>query len=244
MFGLSRKLSMGKLNTVIQRRYMRILNPQIGKSGFPMPSKVPPTSLLSMATNEDIVDEIYSSDNDNKPKDYSNIVNQAPKDDFLSTLILTLKNNTFQKLYLDENKQLTDQNGVFHQLKTVTGRLVKLNAGLRLQLVYAYKTNDITKNIPIEEVEDVIRKLLDNACKKAKLTSNESTYTLNFYKSVSNGKLTVTTNEKIEEVSLNHDRKKNVPVDSDAPFLRALKVTQGNALVHICICILFTHINT
>jgi hypothetical protein len=101
-----------------------------------------------------------------------------------------------------------------------------LNAGLRLQLVYAYKTNDITKNIPIEEVSDIIKKLVDNAFKKVKLTSNESTYVLTFFKSVSNGKLTVTVNEKVEEVSMNHDRKKNVPVDTDAAFLRALKVTQ------------------
>lgn len=64
-----------------------------------------------------------------------------------------LKKNDFQKLFLSENKQINNVGCAVEHLKSVSGRLIEIKAGLRVQLTYTYKTNDQTKNIPLDEIK-------------------------------------------------------------------------------------------
>ena len=110
-------------------------------------------------------------------------------------------------------------------MKSVTGRLIEIKSGLRFQLVYKFMTNDITKNLPIEEVEECITNLLAVGFKRALLSSTKGTHELVLKRGAGTLKIVATqpaqSNEVIDEVpNFQHDRKKNVPVDCNAPFLR------------------------
>ena len=207
------------LQSFLQQRSIRILNPHI-----PPRVKGPSTALqLNDEDDHDGVNELYGDA----------IAGPSPRDVFMETLMASLKTKNMQKLYLSENKQLLHDGSKIQNLKSVTGRLIEIKVGLRLQLVYRYTTNDKTKNLPLEEVDEAIRDLLASGFKKAAVTTSIETHELTLKRSA--GKLRVITNANPEEAPqgeqfFSHDRKKNVPVDSNAPFLKVF-VTFFNSIV-------------
>ena len=209
------------LQSFLQQRSIRILNPNI-------PPRVRrPSTILQLNGVDDL-------DNDGVNELYGDaIAGPSPRDVFIETLMASLKTKNMQKLYLSENKQLLHDGSKIQNLKSVTGRLIEIKVGLRLQLVYRYTTNDKTKNLPLEEVDEAIRDLLASGFKKAAVTTSKETHELSLKRSA--GKLRVITNANPEEApegeqNFSHDRKKNVPVDSNAPFLKVF-VSSPNSIV-------------
>jgi hypothetical protein len=196
--------------SLLQKRNVRIMNPlHIPKT----PVTVASTPALS-ATVQDEDNNIAEA-----------FVAKNPKTVFLDVLVESLDKKDIQKLILSENRQINHDGSKIQNLKSVTARLIEIKAGLRLQLVFRYITKDITKNLPLEEVENTVRDLLTSGFKKATLTSVKGTHELQLKRG--NGSLKITAAPPPdpeaaaeEKPNLQHDRKKNVPVDPNAPFLR------------------------
>ena len=214
MYGpLHARLGSKGLNLLLQQRTLRILNPHI-------PPRVKrPSTVLKLSEDND-------QDDDGVDDLYNDVAaGPSPRDVFIEALMASLKTKDIQKLYLSENKQLLHDGSKIQFLKSVTGRLIEIKVGLRLQLVYRYTTNDKTKNLSLNEVDEVVRDLLASGFKKAAVTTNKETHELSLKRSA--GKLRVIPNANPEEASdgepnFSHDRKKNVPVDANAAFLKVL----------------------
>jgi hypothetical protein len=195
--------------SLLQKRNVRIMNPlNIPKT----PVTAASTPALSATVQDD--DDVAEA-----------FVAKNPKTVFLDVLLESLDKKDIQKLILSENRQINHDGSKIQNLKSVTARLIEIKAGLRLQLVYRYITKDITKNLPLEDVENTVRDLLTSGFKKATLNSVKGTHELQLKRG--NGSLKITAapppdpEAAAEEVpNLQHDRKKNVPVDPNAPFLR------------------------
>lgn len=197
-----------------QQRNIRIFNPNI-----PRKEKVQ-SSVIAAANPTD------DNDDDNENEDDS-AAGSNPKEAFMEALMTSLKKKDIQKLFLSENKQISHDGSKIQFLKSVTGRLIEIKAGLRLQLVYRYQTNDKTKNLALDEVDEAVRDLLASGFKKAAVTTGKETQELSLKRG--SGKLRITagspssSEEGSAENSFQHDRKKNVPIDAHAAFLKVRK---------------------
>ena len=210
------KIGVKGLNLLHQQRNVRILNsnPLYKESQ----SSTGRTKVLRTPLKSSAADDLEVSDSEAIQK-------KNPKDVFISELMESLQRKDIQKLYLSENKQIIQEGSKVQNLKSVTGRLIEIKSGLRFQLVYKFLTNDITKNLPLEEVEECITNLLAVGFKRALLSSTKGTHELVLKRGAGTLKIVAAqpaqSDEIIDEVpNFQHDRKKNVPVDCNAPFLR------------------------
>ena len=211
---LSSRLGGKGLNLLLQQRSIRILNPhlvKVAKSTLPLQKS---TALPSSASDDNDNDDEPNSSGSDKPNS---------KEAFMTALMTSLRSKDMQKLVLSENKQIAHDGSSIQHLKSVTGRLIEIKAGLRLQLVYRYITNDKTKNLPLDEVDECVRDLLASGFKKATVSTAKETQELSLKRG--SGKLRIIASafqeeESVAPVNLQHDRKKNVPVDAHAPFLK------------------------
>ena len=224
------------LNLFQQQRNVRILNSNplykdaqssnaVGRSKVyraPLPSPLPSTTS----------DELEVSDSDSMQK-------KNPKIVFINELMESLQRKDVQKLFLSENKQINQEGSKVQNLKSITGRLIEIKSGLRFQLVYRYTTNDITKNLPIAEVEECITNLLAVGFKRASLSSAKGTHDLSLKRGAGTLKIIAATPPESDEIvdetpNFQHDRRKNVPLDCNAPFLRVsvLELSDLDSYMH------------
>lgn len=192
------------LNLLCQQRNVRIMN---SFKRAPV-SSTPPKSSTSLSALEDANGETITN----------------PKMAFVNAILASFKRKDAQKLFICENKHIAHDGSTAKGIKSVTGRLVEIKAGLRLQLVYRCLTTDITKNLELHEVENAINDILAEGFKRATFSSSIETHELSLRRGSGNLKVTAAENleEAEEEVNLQHDRKKNVPIDSQAQFLKVI----------------------
>ena len=201
-----------------QQRNVRIMNSNpLFKESL---SSIGRTKVLGIPVQSVTSNELDTSDIDTEALQKKN-----PKIFFFSELMDSLQRKDTQRLFLSENKQINQEGSKVQNLKSVTGRLIEIKSGLRFQLVYRFTTNDITKNLPVEEVEQCISNLLAVGFKRASLSSAKGTHDLSLKRGAGTLKIVAAqpaqSDETIDEIpNFQHDRRKNVPVDCNAPFLR------------------------
>ena len=125
-------------------------------------------------------------------------------------------------------------------LKSVRGKLVEVKAGLHIQLTYRYSTNDKTSNVDAASdaggLEGLMVEMVEHyGFRSAVLQTLTEDHELSLkrgggkYRSVSAATAAAAGGPKdARAVDLAHDRTKDVPIDTGADFLRALKVTSAS----------------
>ena len=210
------KFGVKGLNLLRQQRNVRIQNsnPLYKESQ----SSIGRTRIVSKPLQSATSDDLEASDTEALQK-------KNPKIFFVRELMESLQRKETLKLFLSENNQINQAGSKVQNLKSITGRLIEIKSGLRFQLVYRFTTSDITKNLPIEEVEECITNLLVVGFKRATLSTPKATHDLILKRGAGTLKIMAAkppqSDEVVDEIpNFQHDRKKNVPVDCTAPFLR------------------------
>ncbi len=136
---------------------------------------------------------------------------------FIKKLEESLDNGTFVKLTLSNYK------GEEAYLQKIVVRLVQTKKGLRLFFLYHYSTRNIAKNYDFQEGARLIRESLGKVFFNAHLFTTQNDFHLDIRKEkarLSIGKATF----KVQ-LSLAHNREKKILLDPQAPYLRALGIT-------------------
>ncbi|WP_326518517.1 class I SAM-dependent methyltransferase [Acinetobacter sp. CAAS 2-6] len=143
---------------------------------------------------------------------------------FLQALQQAIETQNFDRLVLSQYK------AELEQLEKMTWRLIELQGQTVLSCVYRYKTQDVTKNYPLEEALSQIEQLLQ-CCKQANLFSLDQEWQLK-----KNKKKAMLTQSKIKTVKAasntpvqGHDRIKQRYVEQDRLFLQRLGITDEKA---------------
>lgn len=142
-------------------------------------------------------------------------------EDFRKMFSQSLSSNTFVKATLSQNK------GDDKTLTNVYMRLVSLKAGVSLQVKLRHKTNDVTKNFPVAEADNVVRDLLTGGFRQAYLFTSDGDWQLKLGKKAwlqRVGKGPTFEKAAVEK----HDRVKSLPVKKDALYLQLLGITNGD----------------
>lgn len=144
---------------------------------------------------------------------------------FLDTLQQALETQCFERMIFSQYK------GEMEQLEKIIVRTIQLQGEWVLHVLYRHKTQDITKNYPLADVEPVVVDLL-NHCKQANLFTSEQE--LQLKKNKKKDMLTISKQKlpakKVEDLT-GHDRVKQRYVDQDANFLQHLGVTDSQAQI-------------
>ncbi|MDU2408796.1 MAG: SAM-dependent methyltransferase [Acinetobacter junii] len=135
----------------------------------------------------------------------------------------SIENNSFDRLILSQYKgEMTD-------LEKMTFRIIELQNQSMLSCLYHYKTQDITKNYPIEEGLEKIAELLAQS-KQANL------FTMHQDIQMKKNKKKAMLNAQKKQISVNqaqqhHDREKHRFVQQQSPFLKHLGITDEKAQI-------------
>lgn len=148
---------------------------------------------------------------------------------FLEAFQQAFETDHFDRLILSQYK------GELEQLEKMTFRVISLNEQKVLSCVYRYKTQDVTKNYPLNEALTQVTELL-TCCKQANLFTDQEELQLK-----KNKKKAMLTRSKAKPVSTKakaeqgHDRIKQRYVDQDSVFLQHLGITdqQGQIIPSI-----------
>lgn len=138
---------------------------------------------------------------------------------FLEAFQQAFETDHFDRLILSQYK------GELEQLEKMTFRVISLNEQKVLSCVYRYKTQDVTKNYPLNEALTQVTELL-TCCKQANLFTDQEELQLK-----KNKKKTMLTRSKAipastkAKVEQGHDRIKQRYVDQDSVFLQHLGIT-------------------
>ena len=138
---------------------------------------------------------------------------------FLEAFQQAFETDHFDRLILSQYK------GELEQLEKMTFRVISLNEQKVLSCVYRYKTQDVTKNYPLNEALTQVTELL-TCCKQANLFTDQEGLQLK-----KNKKKAMLTRSKAKPVSpkakaeQGHDRIKQRYVDQDSVFLQHLGIT-------------------
>ena len=138
---------------------------------------------------------------------------------FLGAFQQAFETDHFDRLILSQYK------GELEQLEKMTFRVISLNEQKVLSCVYRYKTQDVTKNYPLNEALTQVTELL-TCCKQANLFTDQEELQLK-----KNKKKAMLTRSKAKPVSTKakaeqgHDRIKQRYVDQDSVFLQHLGIT-------------------
>ncbi len=141
---------------------------------------------------------------------------------FHALLADAIAHGTLAKLTLGKPRPAADPT-----LRNVFARLVTLKAGPHLTLVYRHATRDITKNIPAAEAPAALATLLADTFLDAHLFTPLSTAQLEQNPDPAKpARLRVKTADSAPPVPApTHDRAKTRLLPTDAPWLRALGIT-------------------
>lgn len=138
---------------------------------------------------------------------------------FLEAFQQAFETDHFDRLILSQYK------GELEQLEKMTFRVISLNEQKVLSCVYRYKTQDVTKNYPLNEALTQVTELLV-CCKQANLFTDQEELQLK-----KNKKKAMLTRSKAKPASTKskaeqgHDRVKQRYVDQDSVFLQHLGIT-------------------
>ncbi|MFH7349886.1 SAM-dependent methyltransferase [Acinetobacter variabilis] len=138
---------------------------------------------------------------------------------FLEAFQQAFETDHFDRLILSQYK------GELEQLEKMTFRVISLNEQKVLSCVYRYKTQDVTKNYPLNEALTQVTELLA-CCKQANLFTDQEELQLK-----KNKKKAMLTRSKAKPASTKskaeqgHDRVKQRDVDQDSVFLQHLGIT-------------------
>ncbi len=143
---------------------------------------------------------------------------------FLETFQQALETQGFDRLIFSQYK------GELEQLEKINLRVILLQNEQFLSCLYKYKTQDVTKNFPIEQAMDVVVDLL-NVCKQANLITSEQE--LQLKKNKKKVMLSISKNKPVVKVSeqQGHDRAKHRFVEQDSLFLQGLGITDAKAQI-------------
>ena len=143
---------------------------------------------------------------------------------FLEIFQQALETQGFDRLIFSQYK------GELEQLEKINLRVILLQNEQFLSCSYKYKTQDVTKNFPIEQAMDVVVDLL-NVCKQANLITSEQELQLKKNKkkvmlSISKNKPVVNANEQ-----QGHDRAKHRFVEQNSQFLQGLGIADAKTQI-------------
>ena len=144
---------------------------------------------------------------------------------FLADLQQAIENKSFDRMVLSQYK------GELVGLEKITCRVILLQQQAVLSCLYSYKTQDVTKNLTLDEAVVHIQHLL-NDCKQANLFTATAEIQLK-----KNKKKTMLTQSKVQaaqkaEISMQqHDREKHRYLDQDSYFLQLLGISDAKAQI-------------
>ena len=131
----------------------------------------------------------------------------------------------FERLILSQYK------GELDQLEKITLRVISLQNEKVMSCVYRYKTQDITKNYPLNEALAQVTALLP-FCKQANLLTLDEE--LQLKKNKKKAMLTISKNKFVAKPAVEqqgHDRVKQRYVDQDSLFLQPLGITDAQSKI-------------
>lgn len=138
---------------------------------------------------------------------------------FLALLRAAIADGTLVKLTLGKHR------GADATLQNIFVRPVALKAGPHLAFVYRHATRDITKNFPAEAALAEIESLVGASFLDAHLFTATQTAQLECQPDgAARLRVKATASEPVSSTAT-HDRAKSHPISADAPWLRALGVT-------------------
>ncbi|WP_432209805.1 class I SAM-dependent methyltransferase [Acinetobacter variabilis] len=138
---------------------------------------------------------------------------------FLEVFQQAFETDHFDRLILSQYK------GELEQLEKMTFRVISLNEQKVLSCVYRYKTQDVTKNYPLNEALTQVTELLA-CCKQANLFTDQEELQLkkNKKKAMLTRSKAIPASTKVK-AEQGHDRIKQRYVDQDSVFLQHLGIT-------------------
>src|ERR1043165_3294898 len=139
-----------------------------------------------------------------------------PHERFLEKLRASLDDGTFVKLTLSESRESAGD------LRNVYGRVVEIKSGAQLSLVFRHARRDVTKNFDFAAGSARIGELLGAEFARAHLFT-----TTGDWQWWRDGTLKAHRPQFTVAPAPEHDRAKAAPIAADAPFLRALGVTNA-----------------
>ncbi|NHB59268.1 class I SAM-dependent methyltransferase [Acinetobacter shaoyimingii] len=144
---------------------------------------------------------------------------------FLDLVLQAIEINKIDRLVFSQYK------GELVDLLKITIRMIQLNNEPVLNVLYHHKTQDITKNYPLDEAQNLIEELMSQ-CKQANLFSLDEEIQIKKNKKkamlTKNAKVGASTAVKAEQ---GHDREKHRYVEQSSPFLKALSITDEKAQI-------------
>jgi hypothetical protein len=137
---------------------------------------------------------------------------------FLDELTTSLKAGTFVKMTLGNYK------GADEHLQKILIRQISVKSRPRLFFLYRYNTRDTAKNYDFDEGHEIIAKSLNGEFYSGHLFTTENDFQLEIGKK---GRSRLNTAKPTFRVppSLEHDRRKNLKIDPNGFYLRALGIT-------------------
>lgn len=146
-----------------------------------------------------------------------------PEQQFIHACLQAIADQQLDRIILSQYK------GAIENLEKMTLRVIELQQAKHLSCLYRYKTQDVTKNYPLDEAQGLLEELLAE-CKQANL------FTLNGETQLKkNKKKALLTQSKVRPVlkaqPQSHDRAKQRFVDQDSQFLQHLGITDAKAQV-------------
>lgn len=141
---------------------------------------------------------------------------------FLELTQQTIQNQQFDRLVLSQYK------GTEPELEKVTFRMIQLQQQFKLSALYHYTTKDVTKNYDLNDAIGVIETLIAD-CKQANLFGSviEAQLKKNKKKAMLNVQQ-LSAEKHNNNVGQQHNREKQRYIDTMAPFLQYLGITEPN----------------
>ncbi|MEI6861426.1 MAG: SAM-dependent methyltransferase, partial [Verrucomicrobiota bacterium] len=154
-------------------------------------------------------------------------MNANARDRFLALLRATVRDQTLTKLTLGRHR------GADATLKNLTVRFVTLQAGTHLSLVWRHATNDLTKNFPPAGALALLEPLIGGDFLDAHLfTAGQIAQFSGQPDGTARLRVKTVTHAETDASPVPgptaHDQPKAYPVPADAPWLRALGITNDH----------------
>ncbi|OTG80037.1 class I SAM-dependent methyltransferase [Acinetobacter sp. ANC 4648] len=144
---------------------------------------------------------------------------------FLDAFQQAIEMKSFDRMILSQYK------GELEALEKITFRVILLQEQAVLNCLYKYKTQDVTKNLHLDEAFAHIQNLLKD-CKQANLlTAAEEIQLKKNKKKVMLTRSKVISEHKGDSAAQAHDREKHRYVDQDSYFLQPLGITDAKAQI-------------
>ena len=142
---------------------------------------------------------------------------------FINAVQQAIEIQNFDRLILSQYK------GELEQLEKMTFRVISLQNQTMMSCLYHYKTQDVTKNYPMDDCFEVIQQLFTQ-CKQANLFTYEQEIQLKKNKKKALLSYSKTAPQK-SNLNEQHDRVKQRYVEQESYFLQPLGITDAKAQI-------------